>query len=764
MNCTPFTKTRFTFLFFCLSFSCILFAQEKPFTLESSAETSKLDFRVKKIKNAAIQMDGVLDESEWMTAETIKKFRQFFPSDSLDAFGDTQIKMLYDDENLYIGITCLSKGSDFISNSLRRDYDLLSGDNITLMFDTYNDQRNALAFGINAFGVRREALILNGGIQERDFYTSWDNKWNGVSQKGETGWTAELVIPFKTLRYKEGSSQWRFNAFRYDTQFNEMSSWVNIPRNLLPIDLGCMGKMHWEEPLTKPGKNISLIPYLATAVSRDFKNLDQTKAVGNVNVGGDVKISITPSLNLDLTVNPDFSQVEVDRQVTNLSRFELFFPERRQFFLENADLFDRFGLGSITPFFSRRIGIVVDTTTGQNIQNPILYGARLSGKVNEKFRIGLLNMQTAKDLENGVPSFNYSVASAEHRVFTRSHIGVMMVNKQATNSELFEGNFNRYNRLIGIEYRLATADNKWKGTFNYQKTFSPNAKGLESSHFATAVYNDRKFRFEWTQLHVGEDYNPEVGFISRKDCFMYSPEASINFYPKKGALSRHSVGMDATFIHKLGKNDPYLDAFKIEEISLRPFWNLWFNNSSTFRFQVIYSDLTLLVNFDPTRLQSSGVFLPGGSRHQFSFINMRYQSDRRKKFHFNLSPTIGQFFDGFRAGVRGGVTYRYRHLGFVSLDYNYNYIALGEPFKKVNTWLFGPRVDLTLTKSLFLTTFVQYNNQLDNLNINTRLQWRFKPVSDFYISYTDNYLALPFDQFATKNRAVVAKFTYWLNL
>lgn len=745
----------FMVLFSLLFSSSTLFAQKNN-TVPS--------FSIKKT-DASILVDGILDEAVWGTAETVQGFSQYFPADSVPALGDTEIKMVYDDKNLYVAITCHSSGNQFITSSLRRDYDLLSGDNITLMFDSYNDQRNALAFGINAFGVRREALILNGGIQTRDFYASWDNKWNGAVQVEANGWTAELIIPFKTLRFKAGSTQWRFNAYRYDTQLNEVTSWVGVPQNLLEIDLGCMGQLNWEEPLEGVRRNVSVIPYVASDLSRNYEMPDQTKPISSIRAGGDAKISLTPSLNLDLTFNPDFSQVEVDRQRTNLQRFELFFPERRQFFLENSDLFDRFGLGSITPFFSRRIGLVVDTLTGQNIQNPILYGARLSGKVNEKFRIGLLNMQTAKEQENGLPGFNFTVATTEHRVFTRSHLAFMFVNKQAVNSANFEGNYNNYNRLAGIEYRLASADNRWKGTFNYQQTFTPNTEGVESSHFSQIVYNKRKFRLEWTHLHVGDNYNPEVGFISRKDIFMYSPEASINFYPKGNKkISRHTVGIDATFFHKLTDGNPYLGAFDLEEISLRPFWDFRFRNSSSLRLQPIYSDITLLNNFDPTRLQENNAFLPAGSRHQFTFFNVNYQSDRRRKFHYNIRPVVGGFFNGFRSGVSGSFTYRYQPFGFISLDYNYNYIELAEPFKSVSTWLVGPRVDLTFTKNIFWTTFVQYNNQLENLNINTRFQWRFKPVSDFYIVYTDNYLASPYEQIATRNRAIVAKLTYWLNL
>ena len=197
------------------------------------------------------------------------------------------------------------------------------------------------------------------------------------------------------------------------------------------MDLGFMGNMIWEEPLKKPGKNISLIPYVTSSFSRDFENEQQEKTQQDFNFGGDAKIGLTSGLNLDLTFNPDFSQVEVDEQVTNLERFEIQFPEKRQFFLENADLFGSFAANRLNPFFSRRIGVAIDTATGQNIQNTILYGARLSGKLNDRLRVGLLNTQTAKQEENGMPGFNYTVATAEQKVFDRSGICLLYTSDAA---------------------------------------------------------------------------------------------------------------------------------------------------------------------------------------------------------------------------------------------------------------------------------------------------------------------------------------------
>jgi len=710
-----------------------------------------------------ITLDGALDEEVYFKGSTADKFWQYFPADSSGANGQTEIYMAYTEANIYVGVKCYSKDSDYITPSLRRDYSFRANDNISLVFDTYNDQTNAFLFGMNAHGVRREALLSNGGRQRGDFNASWDNKWNGVVKVYDNYWIAEFEIPFKTIRYTEGSTKWRFNCYRNDTRYNEISSWSNIPQNRIIMDLSYMGDMVWDEPLKKPGKNISVIPYLSGAMTQDFEDPLNDSPDFDFGIGGDAKIGVTSGLNLDLTFNPDFSQVEVDRQVTNLDRFEIFFPERRQFFLENSDLFGSFGNGRLNPFFSRRIGVAQDTATGTNIQNTILYGARLSGKLNEKLRVGLLNMQTAEQVDNDLPSFNYTVAALEQRVFKRSNIGFIFVNKQAVNTEGFGSTFSKYDRVAGIEYRLASEDNRWSGKTLWHQAFTQDDADMKFSHFSQIEFLERKYRFEWAHLLIGNGYNAEVGFVPRRDILLLSPEAGLFIFPKKGKVSRHNLNLDFRQIYDLGKSDDNVD-FGLVEWGLEGEWRLSYNDGTNLTFRPEYQNVLLLDDFDPTRVQEEGVVLPAGSQYGYTNLEVNYGSDRRKKFNYNVGTNIGQFFNGFRAGLRGTATYRYQPYGFVALNINYNYINLDDPFEPAHLWLVGPRIDLTFTKKVFFTTFIQYNNQLDNLNINARFQWRFQPVSDFFLVYTDNYITSPFDQFGVRNRAIVAKVTYWLNL
>lgn len=714
-------------------------------------------------------IDGALNESVWTNRDNIGKFWQVFPTDTIRAQGQTEIRMAYDDTYFYVGVKCYSKGGDFVIPSLRRDYRFPGNDNITLMLDTYNDKTNAFIFGLNPYGVQREAIVSNGGRQSADFSGSWDNKWLGEARRYEDYWTAEFAIPFKTLRYQEGGSEWRFNCYRNDTQFNEWSAWTNIPRNRLVMDVSFMGPIIWQEPLKKAGSNISLIPYATAGAFRDFEDIEQNQTQTTADIGGDAKIAVTSGLNLDLTANPDFSQVEVDQQVTNLDRFEILLPERRQFFLENADLFSSFGLRRVNPFFSRRIGVSIDTATGQNIQNAILYGARLSGKLNEKLRLGLLNMQTARQESNGLPGFNYSVAALQHQVFDRSNISFMMVNKQAVNPGGFDhSQFSEFNRVAGLEYRLISSDNRWIGKAYYHQAFTPENLDQKYTHGMQIEYLRRKYRLEYAYSFIGLGFDAQTGFVPRKDYVLFSPEFQVFFYPTNGKINEHSVNVDTRFFFQIGKDEeldykpaPYTMTERQTEVE----WAFQFSDNSRGGLMFTENDLTLLRNFDPTRLQSdTSIYLRAGTRYHFSSLSAEYSSDQRKKFQFSLTPTIGQFYDGFRAGLGGSLTYRYQPYGFISLTWDYNYVKLDDPFEPVSIWLIGPRFDFTFTKKLFLTTFFQYNNQFDNLNINARLQWRFAPVSDFFLVYTDNYLTENFSQFGVRNRGVVAKVTYWLNL
>ncbi len=705
-----------------------------------------------------VVLDGVLDESVWQNKPPASDFWQYFPADTHLAQAQTELLFAFDDEFLYVAIKCYTNGNQFITKDLKRDFRASDGDNITLVIDPFRDQTNAFIFGLNPFGVQREALISGGGARVEDFLGSWDNKWYSFAKIYENYWIGEVAIPFKTLRFREGEDRWFFNAYRFDTQINERSTWVHIPRNQIIMNRGYNGILHWEEPLQKPGANIVVIPYALGGATQDFEE-GTGKPVGTFNFGGDAKIGLGPALNLDLTVNPDFSQVEVDQQVTNLDRFELFFPERRQFFLENSDLFANLGTDRLRPFFSRRIGIAQDSVTGVNVQNTIYYGARLSGKITNKWRVGLLNMQTAADTSVDRESLNYTVATLQRQVFNRSFLSFFLVNQQNMKDSLGSLSFrpSQYNRIVGSEFTLASADNAWNGKYFVHLNTTPELSSPAYVYGTNLSLTKQDFALQWDQQYVSEGFDAQVGFVPRSGFFRIEPGARLYFYPKGGYFNTHGPGVKAEMI--------WDDTRRKTDHKLGATYSAQLSNQGTMELNVNHNYTYLFEEFDPSR--SDLTPLPQGTEYEYLNAELLYRGDRRKKLYANWGVNSGQYFNGFRSAVQCSVVYRIQPYGSFSVNASYNRIDLplsGTPRDTtVNLFLISPRVDLTFTRDLFFTLVSQYNSQLQNVNVNARLQWRFKPVSDLFIVYTDNY-GKELEHYQPRNRSITIKLTYWLNL
>lgn len=717
-----------------------------------------------------IVVDGVLDDIDWQLAEKAADFKQYFPDDGIPANSQSEVQLTYDDNFIYVGAKMynLSSSRKYVTPSLRRDFRGEGIDGLSLVFDTFKDRTNAFIFGVNPFGVQREGLITNGGGGGGDLSLDWDNKWYSEAKMYDGYWIVEAAIPFKTLRFKGGEDSWYVNFYRIDSENAERSTWSEIPLNFDIISLAFCRELKWDKPLKHPGANTSLIPYLAGGQAQDFE--EGTDADKTLTVGMDAKVAVGPALNLDLTINPDFSQVEVDQQVTNLDRFEIFFPERRQFFLENADLFANFGFDDATPFFSRRIGVATDTSTGQNIQNRIYGGLRLSGKINNNMRVGFLNMQAGSDKKLQLPSTNYTVATMQHKVFSRSNIGLIFVNKQAFQDSI-KGDFTmspeKYNRVIGVDYNLLSKNNVWNGRFFYHRSFEPNQPDSAFATGAFLSYVTYRWESEIFARSTGANYNPAVGFLRREDIQQIGSSTFYNFYPSKGDIRNHGPGVDFDYVRndKLGPLD--------WDVNLM--YRIRWKNTSQLNMRFLRFQYTYLFNsFDPSGKGGKGVVkLSKNTDYRNLVFVASYSSDQRKNFFFDASTRSGEYFNGHRLNLDGSFSYRFIPTGFVSLDYTLNFIRLPKPYSSSNLYLLSPRVDLTFSKNLFWTTFVQYNSQIDNLNINSRLQWRFAPVSDFFLVYTDNYFTSNFtDQdsmqsfqaWQPRQRAIVFKLTYWLNL
>ncbi|MGZ5135285.1 MAG: DUF5916 domain-containing protein, partial [Flavitalea sp.] len=475
---------------------------------------------------------------------------------------------------------------------------------------------------------------------------------------------------------------------------------------------------------------------------KDYEN--KKPADYSTDAGMDVKVAITSSLNLDLTVNPDFSQVEVDRQVTNLDRFELFFPERRQFFLENGDLFANFGYLNIRPFFSRRIGL----------EAPIRFGARLSGKPNKNWRLGLMNMQTGKVEDLALPAQNFTVASLQRKVFSRSNIGMIFINKQSLNyqSDSLKPAYSDYNRNVGAEYNLASSNNLWTGKVMFLKSFTPKVSGKDFVHAAHLQYSSRRLFLVWQHEYVGKNYNAEVGYIPRKNYIKLNPQVGYTFFPKSGKVLSHGP--------KYFYGGFYDDKFSRTDDEHILGYSVTFRTQASLLTWIAHNYVKLLAPFDPTNSQKDT--LATGSEHRWYAYGTDFISKPQSLFTFGFSTRYGGYYaDGTRLNLSGDLGYRFQPYVSIAVNTSYNYITLPQPWGNTTFWLVGPRLDITMTNKLFLTTFFQYNGQLKNMNLNARFQWRYKPASDIFLVYTDNYLPAPL---SVRNRAVVLKITYWWNL
>lgn len=703
------------------------------FASASSQNREKYVYYIKKAQSE-IQVDGKLGESDWLSAQQTSPFFRILPIDTGYADAATTVMLTYDDQYLYMGVICQEgKEGDMIVESLKRDFSFSKNDNFLVFMDTYNDQTNGFSFGASAAGAQWDGIQANGGFVN----LAWDCKWISETIYDGDKWVIEMGIPFKSIRYKAGIDTWGINFSRMDLKLNEKSSWAPVPRQFQSANLAFTGTLQWDQPPPDPGLNVSLIPYTLGSASKNYDPESETNTFGKV--GFDAKWAMSSSVNLDLTVNSDFSQVEVDRQLTNLDRFELFFPEQRQFFLENKDIFTDFGASDIRPFFSRRIGL----------QSDVAAGLKLSGKINEDLRFGLLNMQTKDDPD--ARASNFTVASLQKKVFARSNLGLIFVNKSLTidpaDSSL---QINRHNQVIGLDFNLASADNKWTGKLFAHKSFAEYSGNKSLVVGGNLIYSTGNWEVSLSQASVGADYNAEVGFVRRRGYHRFTPSISYRFFPNSEKINFHGPFIKSDFF--------YNTDFESTDRNFTLGYSIRGLNRSDFNVFWTQQYVRLFQLFDPTN--SGGQLLGNGTAWSWQTIGATFMSDARKKINYSLVSSYGGFYNGNRLNVEGSLVARFQPYGNLAMNVSYNRIDLPDGFNDVVYWLVGPRLDITFTDKLFLTTFIQYNKQIDNINMNIRFQWRYQPVSDLFIVYTDNYFP---GNLRVKNRGIVLKASYWFN-
>ena len=736
-----------------------------------SQNLSGTKLKIKK-SDGEIVLDGILDEPAWKDADVADNWYQNYPVDSLPSPFQTEARLTFTDEFIYVAFVCFDDDSPDNVSTLRRDFEYPLNDNVSFIFGPYNDRLNGYFFNVTAAGAKRDGTVSSGGAGENAFNIYWDNKWYSKVVRYKDKWIAELAIPFKSFKYKSDVSEWNVTFDRLDKKRNIKSAWVKTPRQFYTGTFAYAGQLVWEDPIPTARTNISIIPYVSGGLFQN-RQVDPIVSSEELQAGFDAKIGITPSMSLDLTVNPDFSQIEVDEQILNLSRFEFQFPERRQFFLENTDLFANAGFESARPFFSRRIGIVQDTA-GIAQKVPILYGARLSGSINEKWRLGLMNMHTKKMLELGLPAQNYTVATLQRKFWQQSSFSTTFVNKESIGvgegdslkyyhpSIYGKANLdehlkpNTYNRVIDVDLVLRSKDNRWYHSSFLAKSFDARDKSKTMSGSAFFEYSDRSLNANFGTFFVNENFNAEVGFVPGSNVYPgqigYYSEVAYKMYPKNDALL--FTGPQASM------NDTYLPNGTLADRELSLGYVFDFKNSAnlTFDYQYIFQYLTM--DFNPVNNFKYTKFLEGEGYH-WNTISATYQSNTTNKFNYLLNSTYGGFYNGTNLNMSGELNMRFQPYVNLTMRFDYNNLKLPEDYGDEELILLGPKLDVTFTDKLFFTGYYQYNNLADNMNLNARLQWRYKPASDFFIVYTENYFPTGF---ASKDRALIFKFTYWINI
>ena len=707
-----------------------------PIILIGQVNTDDYRLSIQKT-NEKIKIDGVLEEAAWKNAAVAKDFFMITPVDTGKATQFSEARVSFDDENLYIAIIFFNNSTQgkYVVESLKRDFSFGKNDNFLVAIDPFNNQNTGFAFGLNAYGAQWDGTMYDG----RSVDLNWDTKWYSEVQFDEEKWVCEIAIPFKSIRYNEEITEWGINFSRLDLKASEKSSWAPVPRQFPSVTLAYAGALVWDSPPPKQSSNVSLIPYL----SNNLNSQDNATPNNTFKVGGDLKYSLTSALNLDVTVNPDFSQAEVDQQVTNLDRFELFFPERRQFFLENGDLFSNFGYTTIRPFFSRRIGLNV----------PIQGGIRLSGNLDENWRIGIMDIQTRQDEGLNLAAENFGVVTLQRKVFDRSNLSVIFVNKQAINLNNDQNNTSAYNRNVGLEYNYFSADNLWNGKLLFLKSLSPLAKE-QGEVFASHIgYQSTRWNWRLQQEYISGNYSAEVGFIPRNNYIKLQATGGYLYYTNKETpLLSHGPRVGRTYYFDTDFNK------KDQTQQLDYLFN--FKNRSRFTLGIRRQYIELLTDFDPLRTQIAK--LTAGTKHEWNSFTFSYDAKPQNRFTYSAELITGGYYDnGKRNAFLGEFGYRFQPYLELSSLVNYNKIELPAPWNTNSFWLLGIKSNLTLTNKIFFSNLFQYNEQLGLWNFNSRFQWRYKPASDIFLVFNSNEISVP--NVAT-GWNLTLKVNYWLNL
>jgi hypothetical protein len=716
-----------------LLFASLLFSQQTE------------EHEIRAVRTAKpITVDGNLDDPAWQRAEVIDRLIQKEPQDGETITEPTEIRILYDDEYLYIGVVCNDSQPDgIVASEMRRDAPLQDNDYFEIYLDTYHDHRNATYFMTNPLGARRDALIRDEGSR---INWDWDGLWYSKTQRDERGWTVEIAIPFYTLRFEAAEKQtWGINFGRHIARKREEAYWAPIFR-----DLGYFGKykISFFGNLTgledlKEGKRLHIMPYV---IGGGIQEEDENSLSPSGDLGLDLKYRLTSNITADVTINTDFAQVEADLEQFNLTRFSLFFPEKRGFFLEGADLFyvgelfDPFEPPGMRFFYSRTIGLSED---GEEI--PVMGGFRVTGKTGS-YSLGILDMLTDRvsytvdDEDVHIERTNHAVFRLKKDFLEKSTIGAMFLSGDSLDST-------HYNRGAVFDINLAFGQS-FRAEGFLGKTSSPDLEGKDWAGNLDMNYNSDFFVGRLAYTDIGENFNSEMGYVPRVDMKKFRANFGIGPRPKILNLRQSFFFVDLIYIEnhagQLESRSQSLGTFNI------------FQNGSNLYLGYVQSYEYLE---DPFEIKED-VFIPEGI-HRFNFLSGLFHSDRSKKISIRATTYLGEFYNGnlYRINASGFLKFS-KHLN-IEFIYDYNNFDLPVNGGHFSTNIAATRVIYSFTPDLYAKAYLQYNDDEGVFRSNFLIRWIYKPGANIYFIYNETREVG--DRMFLQDRVVMIKMTFLFN-